>query len=184
MQQVLGSPDGATLMRHFLDGTGTPFPPFSAGSVAAADLPKNPNFQSLDKAVLGEIKRQLDQGASTVNLNGFLLSREPPTLDSPVSGYVNLLGRRLPISDLYWAFRGTQGMTVSGSGSVNGNSYSGTLTYTILDTFGFSVADALNLPFKSGAYLRYLQVECGNDPRGARWFPDSISLTEPFSGQL
>jgi hypothetical protein len=30
--------------------------------------------------------------------------------------------------------------------------------------------------------MRYLQVNCGNPPTpgGARWFPDSITITVPF----
>jgi hypothetical protein len=73
-------------------------------------------------------------------------------------------------------------MTVYGSGTVNGNSYSGTLTYIILDSYGFSVEDALNLPYAQGIFMRYLQVNCGNTPLGAHWFPDSIILTENFAG--
>jgi hypothetical protein len=165
-----GAPDGAGLLRHFLADSGDPVE-FPQGSAPSNELAGNPSFVSLKDAVLDEIGRQLELGLRTVDLNGFLQAMTPPTLNSPI--------------DLYYAFRGTQGITVSGSGTVNGDgSYSGTLTYTILDSYGFTVLDALNLPFRTGALMRYLQINCGDNPLGAHWFPDYITLTQNFSGQL
>jgi hypothetical protein len=165
-----GAPDGAGLLRNFLTDSGTPVN-FQQGSEPSNELPDNPKFVLLKSAVLAEINSQLEQGATTVDLNGFLQARTPPPLYSP--------------PDLADSFGGTQGMTVSGTGTVNGGSYSGTLTYTIFDSYGFSVKDALTLPFKTGAFMRYLQVNCGDDPEfGAHWFPDSVTLTQDFSGTL
>ncbi len=165
-----GAPDGAGLLRHFLADSGDAVE-FPQGSAPSNELAGNPSFVSLKDAVLDEIGRQLELGLRTVDLNGFLQATTPPALNSPI--------------DLYYAFRGTQGITVSGSGTVNGDgSYSGTLTYTILDSYGFTVLDALNLPYKTGALMRYLQINCGDNLLGAHWFPDYITLTQNFSGQL
>jgi hypothetical protein len=165
-----GAPDGAGLLRHFLADSGTSVN-FPDGSAPSSELAGNPNFKSLQTAVLAQINDQLGAGITTVDLNEFLQETDPPSLNSPI--------------DLYYAFRGTQGMTVSGSGTVNADgSYSGTLTFTILDSYGFTVLDAVNLPYDTGALMRYLQINCGDSPLGAHWFPDSITLTVPFTGQL
>ncbi len=83
-------------------------------------------------------------------------------------------------SDLYWGFRGTQGLTVTGHGSLANGRWTGTLTYVIRDSYGFPVSDTLA---GFGPPMRYLQTVCGAPQHsgGARWFPDSITVTVPFS---
>jgi hypothetical protein len=83
-------------------------------------------------------------------------------------------------SDLYWGFRGTQGLTVSGSGRREKGRYAGTLTYVIRDSYGFPANDTLG---GFGAPMRYLQTVCGAPQHagGARWFPDAIAVTVPFT---
>jgi len=83
-------------------------------------------------------------------------------------------------SDLYWGFRGTQGLTVTGSGSRKNGRYTGTLSYVIRDSYGFPASDTLG---GFGAPMRYLQTVCGapQHPGGAHWFPDTITVTVPFS---
>ena len=78
---------------------------------------------------------------------------------------VRLSGAQLPTvafesknSDLYWGFRGTQGLTVTGSGSRENRRYTGTLTYVIRDSYGFPATDALH---GFGSPMRYLQTACG-----------------------
>ena len=69
-------------------------------------------------------------------------------------------------SDLYWSFRGTQGLTVTGSGSRKSGRYVGTLTYVIRDSYGFPVDDTLD---GFGPPMRYLQTVCGRTAaRGRR----------------
>jgi hypothetical protein len=82
--------------------------------------------------------------------------------------------------DLYWGFRGTQGLTVTGSGHRQNGRYVGTLTYVIRDSYGFPARDTLA---GFGPPMRYLQTACGapQHPGGARWFPDTITLTMSFS---
>jgi hypothetical protein len=82
-------------------------------------------------------------------------------------------------SDLYWSFRGTQGLTVSGSGSRKSGRYVGTLTYVIRDSYGFPADDTLD---GFGPPMRYLQTVCGAPQHagGAHWFPDTVTVTVPF----
>ena len=140
MQLVLGSPDGANFLNHFLDDTGTDM---TAGSKAVADLPQNFYFSKLESAVENDpdIPQQLLSGSGnppvTIHVSsvlnklttdelvdpsipgGMAMPVVPPSLYSPVAGYVGgpvtVFGQtitlpQLPISDLYWAFRGTQGV--------------------------------------------------------------------------
>jgi hypothetical protein len=54
------------------------------------------------------------------------------------------------------------------------------LSYVIRDSYGFPASDALG---GFGVAMRYLQTVCGA-PRhagGARWFPDTITVSVPFS---
>lgn len=83
-------------------------------------------------------------------------------------------------SDLYWGFRGTQGLTVTGSGHREERRYAGTISYVIRDSYGFSASDTLD---GFGPPMRYLQTACGAPQHagGARWFPDTITVTVPFS---
>ncbi len=82
-------------------------------------------------------------------------------------------------SDLYWSFRGTQGLTVTGGGRRVSGRYVGALTYVIRDSYGFPVDDTLG---GFGPPMRYLQTVCGAPQHavGARWFPDTITVTVPF----
>ena len=100
---------------------------------------------------------------------------------------VHLSRARLPTvafesknSDLYWGFRGTQGLTVTGSGSRTNRRYTGTLSYVIRDSYGFPASDTLH---GFGAPMRYLQTACGapQHPGGAHWFPDTITVIVRFS---
>ena len=55
---VLGAPDGAALMRHFLSGRGTPLT-FGPTSRIAGLIARNASFQRLNRAVKAELKKQL-----------------------------------------------------------------------------------------------------------------------------
>ena len=58
--------------------------------------------------------------------------------------------------------------------------YTGTLSYVIRDSYGFPASDTLD---GFGPPMRYLQTACGAPQHagGARWFPDTITVTVPFS---
>lgn len=158
--------DAVTLLNHFLDGTGTPIN-FPDKSTPSNDLLKNSEFNNLNQRVQDAMVEALNRGATTVNLGSHVLERIP--LYSP--------------SDLHYSFGGTQGLIVTGSGRLSGGDYVGTLTYKIEDSYGFSTKDIFFL--NMGTKLRYLQTVCGNPPNsgGARWFPDSVTITVPFKLQ-
>jgi hypothetical protein len=157
-------PTAANLLTHFLKGTGTEVG-FGIGSVVSKEAAASSGFQAVNTEVQLEIALQLKAKVTRVRLSAAQL---PMVLFGSVS------------SDLYWGFRGTQGLTVTGSGHRAHGRYTGTLTYVIRDSYGFPVNDTLG---GFGAPMRYLQTACGapQHPGGARWFPDTITVTVPFS---
>jgi hypothetical protein len=161
---ALTYPDAGSLLRHFLGGSGKPVD-FPDGSRLSRQLLANPNFQALDKAVQATIAAQLKAGHTTIKL------MMPP---------LERIGLYSP-GDLRWSFGGTQGTDVTGGGVLAHGTYSGALTYTIRDSYGFSIDDVF---YRSiGQHMRYLQTNCGRPPHdgGAHWFPDSITATVHFS---
>lgn len=154
----------AELLRHFLAGSGkgVNYPPSSA--IARLALASG-QFAKLRGEVTTAIMRQLAAGKSRVRL---------------AAGQLPLATFSSASSDLYWGFRGTQGLTVTGSGVRKGGRYVGTISYVIRDSYGFPVGDTLG---GFGAPMRYLQTACGAPQHagGAHWFPDSITVTVPFS---
>ena len=161
---LAGFPASAGLLRHFLQGTGTEVD-YRAGSPISEKAQASGAFRAVNNGVQGAVLSQLKAGQTRVQLSGAQL----PTLAFESTN-----------SDLYWGFRGTQGLTVTGRGSRENGRYSGTLTYVIRDSYGFPANDKL-LGF--GPPMRYLQTVCGapQHPGGAHWFPDTITVTVPFS---
>lgn len=160
---VGGFPAAAALLRHFLAGAGTAvnYPP---GSPIARLALASSAFQTVNRQVQAAVARQLKAGGTRVKLAAGQL----PTVEFSDAA-----------SDLYWSFRGTQGLTVTGRGGRKSGRYVGTLTYVIRDSYGFPADDTLG---GFGPPMRYLQTVCGA-PRhagGARWFPDSVTVTVPF----
>src|SRR5215475_5879894 len=161
---VAGFPAAADLLRHFLNGKGTQVD-YRAGSPISKKARSSSAFRAVNNEVQEAILSQVKAGKTRVRLSGAQL----PT--------VAFESKK---SDLYWGFRGTQGLTVTGSGSRKNGRYAGTLSYVIRDSYGFPARDTL-LGF--GAPMRYLQTACGAPqyPGGARWFPDIITVTVPFN---
>jgi hypothetical protein len=160
---VAGLPVSADLLRHFLAGSGTAVS-YPAGSRISQLAGESAAFAALNEEVQAAVARQLKAGATAVRLSAAELT---PVSFSSAGG------------DLYWGFRGTQGLTVTGGGHRADGTYSGTLTYVIRDSYGFPAGDTLG---GFGAPMRYLQTVCGA-PRhagGAHWFPDTITVTVPF----
>jgi hypothetical protein len=159
-----GFPAASALLSHFLAGTGTGVD-YRLGSTISDLAQASAGFQAVNHLVQGEIAVQLRDGDTRVRLSPGQL----PTV---------LFASKA--SDLYWGFRGTQGLTVSGSGSRGSGRYVGTLTYVIRDSYGFPADDTLD---GFGPPMRYLQTVCGapRHPGGARWFPDTITVRVPFS---
>jgi hypothetical protein len=160
---LAGFPASADLLTHFLHGKGTEVD-YPEGSLISDGARSSSAFQAVNNEVQRAILSQLKAGKARVQLSGAQL----PTV---VFGSKN--------SDLYWGFRGTQGLTVTGSGSRKNGRYAGTLSYVIRDSYGFPARDTLR---GFGAPMRYLQTACGapQHPGGAHWFPDTITVTVPF----
>lgn len=159
-----GLPVSSDLLTHFLRGTGSGVN-YRAGSVIAKTARASTAFQTVDKQVQAAILSQLRPGRTQVRLSATQL----PLVTFASSG-----------GDLYWGFRGTQGLTVTGRVHRANGRYTGTLTYVIRDSYGFPAGDTLA---GFGAPMRYLQTVCGAPQHagGAHWFPDTITVTVPFS---
>jgi hypothetical protein len=155
---------GADLLRHFLQGRGAKVA-YRAGTPISKKALASTAFQAVNSEVQAEILSQLKAGRTRVRLSAAQL----PTV-----------AFESRTSDLYWGFRGTQGLTVTGSGHRAHGRYTGTLSYVIRDSYGFPVGDILD---GFGPPMRYLQIACGAPQHrgGARWFPDTITVTVPFS---
>jgi hypothetical protein len=162
---LAGYPVAAGLLQHFLTGTGTAVG-YGAGSEIAREARQSGAFQAVNDEVQAAVSRQLAAGRTLVRLS---------------AGQLTTVAFETTGSDLYWGFRGTQGLTVTGRGSRVKGRYTGTLTYVIRDSYGFPAGDTLD---GFGPPMRYLQTVCGAPQHGggARWFPDTITVTVPFSG--
>jgi hypothetical protein len=161
---LAGFTTSAHLLTHFLKGSGAPVH-FPAGSPISREARSSSDFRAVNDEVLQAVLRQLTAGKARVRLSGAQL----PTVAFESKH-----------SDLYWGFRGTQGLTVTGHGSRRNGRYNGTLSYVIRDSYGFPPRDALH---GFGPPMRYLQTVCGapRHPDGAHWFPDTITVTVPFN---
>jgi hypothetical protein len=159
-----GFPVPAALLTHFLQGTGAAVD-YRAGSVISQQARASTAFRAVDSEVQSAILSQLKAGRARVRLSAGQL----PTVTFASSG-----------GDLYWGFRGTQGLTVTGSAHRANGRYTGTLSYVIRDSYGFPAGDTLA---GFGAPMRYLQTVCGapGHAGGAHWFPDTITVNVPFS---
>jgi hypothetical protein len=159
-----GFPAASDLLAHFLAGTGTEID-YGLGSTISNQAQASAAFQTVNDVVQGEIALQLKAGDTRVRLSAAQL---PTVLFASTA------------SDLYWGFRGTQGLTVSGGGRGENGRYTGTLTYVIRDSYGFPADDTLD---GFGPPMRYLQTVCGAPQHtgGARWFPDTITVRVPLN---
>ncbi len=160
---LAGFPASADLLAHFLNGKGTEVD-YRAGSPIAKKTLASGAFRAVDNDVQEAILGQLKAGRTRVRLSAAQL----PTV-----------AFESRTSDLYWGFRGTQGLAVTGSGHRENGRYTGTLSYVIRDSYGFPAGDTLG---GVGSPMRYLQTACGA-PRhagGARWFPDTITVAVRF----
>jgi hypothetical protein len=160
---LAGFTASADLLKHFLAGQGTQVA-YRPGSSVSAQALANSAFRAMNEHVQGVIWEQLKAGQTQVRLSASQL---------PAVAFESTT------SDLYWGFRGTQGLTVAGSGTRADGRYSGTLTYVIRDSYGFPADDTLG---GFGPPMRYLQTVCGAPQHagGAHWFPDTITVTVPF----
>jgi hypothetical protein len=160
---LAGFTASADLLEHFLQGEGTEID-YRAGSSISQQALASSAFRARDQQVQGVILGELEAGQAQVRLSAAQL----PTVAFEST-----------TSDLYWGFRGTQGLTVTGGGALEKGRYVGTLTYVIRDSYGFPADDTLA---GFGPPMRYLQTVCGAPQHagGAHWFPDTITVTVPL----
>jgi hypothetical protein len=160
---LAGFAASADLMKHFLAGPGTEVD-YRPGSTISEQALASSAFRAMNEHVQGVILEQLKAGHVQVRLS---------------AGQLPAVAFESAASDLYWGFRGTQGLTVTGSGMRAHGRYAGTLTYVIRDSYGFPDDDTLG---GFGPPMRYLQTVCGAPQHagGAHWFPDTITVTVPF----
>ena len=161
---LAGFSASAQLLQHFLSGKGTEVS-YQAGSPISQMAQASGSFRTVNSEVQDAVAAQLKTGRMHVHL-------------SPAQ--LPLIAFEAKTSDLYWGFRGTQGLTVTGTGSRSNGRFAGSLTYVIRDSYGFPAHDTLG---GFGAPMRYLQTVCGAPQHrgGARWFPDTITVTVRFS---
>jgi len=178
---VTGAPTAADLLEHFLDNSGSTVT-YGPGSLPATEVLEDPEFQALNTRVMTAVVDQLEAGSTAITLPASTL-QTPASLQNPSLPETITLGdgaKYLPFTsgyDLYWAVRGTQYLTVTGTGSVANGLYSGTITYTIGDNYGLPSSGS-NLIF--GDDMRYLQINCGDDG-GAHYFQDFITVSQTFT---
>lgn len=162
---LTGATVAAQLLAHFLSGTGTPVR-FGPRSPIARQARASRPFRALNQRIQADIQAQLRARRTRVQV--------PAAALTPI-----LFARPGSSQDLELGFRGTQGLDLTGAGTITRHRYTGTLTYLIRDSYGFPPRDQL---LGIGTDMRYLQVACGHPPTrgGARWFPDTIAVTVPF----
>jgi hypothetical protein len=160
-----GFPVASALLTHFLAGDGSKVA-YPAGSAIARQARASGVFKTMNREVQQAILAQLKGGPGQTQVR--LSAAQLPTVAFESES-----------SDLYWGFRGTQGLGVTGHGSLMNGRWTGTLSYVIRDSYGFPVDDTLA---GFGPPMRYLQTVCGAPQHsgGAHWFPDSITVTVPF----
>jgi hypothetical protein len=161
---LAGFPASGDLLKHFLKGTGTEVD-YQAASLISKKALASTAFRTVNNEIQELILGQLKAGRTRVQLAAAQL----PTVAFESRS-----------SDLYWGFRGTQGLTVTGSGSRKNGRFIGILSYVIRDSYGFPADDTLD---GFGAPMRYLQTACGAPQHagGAHWFADTITVTVPFN---
>lgn len=161
------APHGVQLLNHFLDGSGSAvtYPDDDSFFSVSGEVRRSSVFKARDDKVQVDAARQ-----ARARDNDFTV--KPPalaTVDFPASGD----------PDLWWTFRGTQGIDVEGIGRVEKGRLKGEVTYTIRDSYGFGVNDKF---FGVGIRMHYLQTVCGapDYPGGARWFPSAVEVKVKF----
>lgn len=162
---ALGATDASDLLINFLAGTGAPIDS-TDGSTLSQAVKADLQFIVIDKAVQAAAAEQFNTGLAAAEVTPNLKLLNFSTWSTALS--------------LQLAFGGTQGLDVKGSVHIDGGSYAGTITYTIRDIYGFFNNNKF---LGVGKKMHYLQGICGapDFADGARWFPDSVTVTVPFN---
>ena len=164
---MVGAPHGRELLSHFLDGFGSAvdYPDDTSPNSVSGKVRASAVFKDLDNGVQREVIAKARNGQTSFTLSNTALRR----ISFPFSGN----------KDVFWAFRGTQGLDLSGSIHRDGSRFKGAITYVIRDSYGFRDDEGFLGVAKEA---HYLQRTCGAPyfSGGAHWFPDSVTVTVPF----
>jgi hypothetical protein len=86
-------------------------------------------------------------------------------------------------SDLFFSFGGTQGVEITGQAINNTGTYEGSITYLILDTYGYNTLPT-GIPFFNDFRpdMNYLQTHCSAEASGVgpHWFISAVTVTVPI----
>jgi hypothetical protein len=173
-----GAPDAANLLAHWWAGSGQAvnYNPQSDLSPKAAAFPA---FQAMNSKVQAYVRQQLAKGITNISVPanpGYSPTSQRPLVLMNFNNVVDF-------PSLYWAFRATQGIRLTGTLRDQGGKYTGQLTYVITDTYGFRADDTSRLTGPFTRAMNYLQTNCGR-PRygtGPLWFSDSLAVPVKFS---
>ena len=173
-----GAPDAGNLLAHWWAGSGQAvnYSPQSDLSPKAAAFPA---FQAMNSKVQAYVRQQLAKGITNISVPtnpGYSPSTERPLV---LMNFNNVAD----FPSLYWAFRATQGIRLTGTLRDQGGKYTGQLTYVISDTYGFRANDSSRLTGPFTRAMNYLQTNCGRPKYGTGplWFSDSLTVPVKFS---
>jgi hypothetical protein len=172
------APDAANLLAHWWGGSGQPVN-YGATSVLATKAAQFPAFQAMNSKVQQLIREELAGGTTSITVpasQGYSPTNQRPLVLMNFDDVVNFPA-------LYWAFRATQGIKVTGTIKDQGGKYTGQLTYVISDTYGFRNNDSSRLTGPFTRAMNYLQTNCGHPKyaAGPLWFSDSVTVPVKFS---
>jgi hypothetical protein len=175
------APDAANLLAHWLAGSGQPVN-YGGNSALAAKAAEFPAFQAMNSQVQAYVREKLADGLTNITVpanQGYSPTNQRPLVLMNFNDVVNFPA-------LYWAFRATQGIKVTGTIRDQGSRYTGRLTYVISDTYGFRANDTSRLTGPFTRAMNYLQTNCGHPKfaAGPLWFSDTLTVPVNFSAAV
>lgn len=168
--QLLGVPAGdftftSLHLANFLANTGAPLF-YPDGSLASDKAKEDPSVISFNNSIQNIVKTELNSRIAS------------GSTDTDIQVLLNnsIANVRFQTADLFFAIAGTQGVRIEGSVDVDeSGGYSGELTYTFADTYGYGRDDAMSFAWPDRP-ARALQ-EAG----WARPFRVDLEVTFPIS---
>lgn len=172
------APDAANLLAHWYAGSGQPVN-YAGNSVLATKAAEFPAFQAMNSKVQAYVRQKLAEGTTSIAVpanQGYSPTSQRPLVLMNFNDEVNFPA-------LYWAFRATQGIKLTGMIRDQGGRYTGELTYVISDTYGFRANDTSRLTGPFTRAMNYLQTSCGRPKfaTGPLWFSDTLTVPLKFS---
>jgi hypothetical protein len=172
------APDAANLLAHWLAGSGQPVN-YASTSLLSLKAAAFPGFKTMNSSVQAYIRKELAGGVTKITVpanQGYSPTDQRPLVVMDFNNVVNFPG-------LYWAFRATQGIGLTGTIKDQDGRYTGELRYVISDTYGFQANDASRVTGPFTRAMNYLQTNCGHPKftAGPQWFSDRLIVAVKFS---